>query len=1146
MTKTYAFLRKGGVLCLRKFHLVRLKIFCASVLVTFFMTVTAQGPLNKRISINLNNEPLTAAIKEISKAAGVNFTFGGDVAASNVRLTAKAENETLKDFLNRSFLPKQLTYLLIKDEIVISLLKEEPPVRQQRILTGRIYDNENNLAGATVQVEGTSRGAVTDQDGKYTLQINNDNEVLIFTFIGYLQQKMTVGKRTTLDVKMGPDPTKALNEVQIVAFGTQKKESVIGAITTINPKELKVPSSNLTSALAGRLAGIIAYQRSGEPGADNADFFVRGITTFGNNTRPLILIDGIELTTTDLARLQPDDIASFSVMKDATATALYGARGANGVILVTTKQGAVGKAKISLRLENSVSTPTKNIELADPVTFMKLHNEAVLTRDPLGTLPYTEEKIANTTAGKNPLVYPANNWREMLFKNYTMNQRVNLNVSGGGGVARYYVAGSFNKDNGILKVDNRNNFNNNIDLKNYSLRANVNINVTSSTELIVRLSGSFDDYKGPIDGGSTMYRKVMAANPVLFPAYFPQNEKTKFVRHIMFGNFGDNGEYLNPYADMVKGYKDQSRSQMLAQFELKQDLSFFTKGLSFRTMVNTNRTSNFEVSRNYDPFWYRISNYDALTDEYSVSRINQNGTEYLGYREGGKVLNSTFYMESMMNYNREFQKHGVSGLLVFITRQSLNANAGDLQLSLPYRNVGLSGRATYAYDNRYFTEFNFGYNGSERFYKTNRYGFFPSGGVAWAISNERFFDEYKNTITNLRLRYSYGLVGNDQIGRAEDRFFYLSNVDMNNEGRGATFGRDNTEYKRGVFISRYANEQITWEKATKQNLALEVNLWSKLNFIAEYYTEYRRNILMDRSSIPTTMGLSSGIKANLGEASGKGVDLSLDYRESWSKDLWASVRANFTYATSKYRVFEEPQYAEPWRYRVGTPLNQNFGFIAERLFIDDKDARNSPRQDFGAEYGGGDIKYLDVNGDGRITNADQVPLGFPLVPQVIYGAGFSAGYKQWDISAFFQGAANQSFWIDPVATAPFKQDGGVSGKNNTQLLKAYADSHWSEDNQDIYAIWPRLSPTVNNNNTQPSTWFMRNGSFVRLKQVEIGYSFSARLQRRLHTNQLRLYVNGTNLLLFSKFKLWDVEMAGNGLGYPIQRVFNIGANIVFN
>ncbi|MVZ63832.1 SusC/RagA family TonB-linked outer membrane protein [Sphingobacterium humi] len=1022
----------------------------------------------------------------------------------------------------------------------------------QRIVTGTIYDESGKIvAGVSIRVKGSTRGAVSDKDGKFEIQINDDSEVLVFSSVGYVTKEIIVGTDSILQVKLIEDAQNALEEVAVVAFGTQKKESVIGSITTVSPKDLKIPSSNLTQSLAGRVAGVIAYQRSGEPGADNADFFVRGITTFGNNTRPLILIDGIELTTTDLARLQPDDIESFSVMKDATATALYGARGANGVILVITKQGKEGKAKISMRAENSMSAPTSNVELADPITYMKMANEATLTRNPLATLPYLEEKIENTKNNVNPLVYPANDWRKMLFKEYTNNQRYNLNVSGGGGVARYYVAGAFTQDNGILNVDERNNFNSNIDLKSYSLRANVNINLTKSTELIVRLSGNFDDYKGPIEGGQDLYRKVMRSNPVLFPAYYPVDEDHQYVEHIMFGNYDLNNRYVNPYADLVRGYKDQSRSQMLAQLELKQDLSSITEGLSVRGLLNLTRLSNFYYTRAYNPFYYEVGSYDFIANTYKIDRMNQNGTEYLGFTEGPKTLNSMFYFESALNYNRTFkEKHNVGGLLVATARESLNANAGDLLQSLPSRNMGLSGRATYAYDRRYFAEFNFGYNGSERFDARNRFGFFPSAGIAWSVSNEKFFEPYRNIISKLRFRYTYGLVGNDQIGDVSDRFFYLSNVSMNDATRAARFGQDLNEVKNGVVVTRYANPNITWERATKQNVAMELNMFNKANLIVEYFNEKRDNILMNRASIPNTMGLSSSTKSNVGEALGRGLDMSLDYQQAWSKDLWASVRANFTYATSQYSVYEEPVYPEAWRSRVGTSLNQTYGYIAERLFIDDEEAQNAPRQEFGI-YGGGDIKYTDVNRDGKINEADRVPIGNPTVPEIIYGFGFSLSYKKVDVSAFFQGSANESFWIDPAATAPFVSYYYNSTESSSgrlfmnQLLKAYADSYWSEDNRDIYATLPRLSNTLNVNNSQTSTWYMRNGNFLRLKQVELGYTFPKKTIDRIKASNLRLYVNGSNLLLFSKFKLWDVEMAGNGLGYPLQRVFNVGLNLTF-
>lgn len=1023
----------------------------------------------------------------------------------------------------------------------ISNISDNKENRQGEIkITGTVSDYTGELLpGVVIAIKGTAKGTTTNENGEYSIVVPDENTILQFSYVGYKTQEITVENRKIISIVMNP-LSEELSEVTVVAFGKQKKESVIGSITTVKPGDLKIPSSNLTTALAGNIAGVIAYQRSGEPGRDNADFFVRGITTFGTNTNPLILIDGIELTTTDLARLQPDDIESFSIMKDATATALYGARGANGVVLVTTKQGGEGPAKISLRLENSISSPTRNVDVADPITYMQLYNEAMLTRNPSGGIRYSEEKIANTMAGMNPLIYPANNWRKMLFKDNTMNQRVNLSVQGGGAIAKYYVAASLNKDNGVLKVDKRNNFNNNIDIKNYSLRANVNINLTKSTELIVRLNGNFDDYSGPLSSGTDMYYAVMRSNPVLFPAFYPVDKEHQHVRHIMFGNY-DQGGYYNPYAEMVKGYREENRSQMLAQLELKQDLKFITEGLSLKGLVNITRTSKFDVSRFYNPFYYRLGSYNRATGEYTIAQINNDGTEYLGYNEGRKDLNSTMYFEGTLNYVKAIdEKNDVSGLLVGIARESQAANAGDLQLSLPSRNLGVSGRFTYSFDKRYYAEFNFGLNGTERFYKNNRFGFFPSAGVAWRVSCEKFWEPISNVVSNLKLRYSYGLVGNDQIGTVQDRFFYLSNVNMNNESRGASFGYNWNSSLNGITVSRYSNKDITWETATKQNYAIELGLFNKINIIAEYFTEYRKKILMTREAIPTTMGTSAVVRANLGEASGQGVDITMDYQQVWNKDLWSSVRGNFTYATSKYEKYEEPEYDEPWRFRKGNSIHQMYGYISERLFIDDNEAANSPEQLFGGEYGGGDIKYTDVNRDGKITEADMVPIGYPTVPEIVYGIGFSLGYKNMDISAMFQGTARQSFWLNVTgdhSTYPFIGE--------TQLLQAYADSHWSESNRDIYATWPRLSTIQIPNNVQTSTWFMRNGNFLRLKQLEVGYTLPEKLSNKIGAKHLRVYGSGSNLLLFSKFKLWDVEMAGNGLGYPIQRVFNLGINVTF-
>ena len=1022
-------------------------------------------------------------------------------------------------------------------------------VAQTKTVKGVIYEEETGepMPGATVSVEGSTRGVMTDLDGSFELTGVKPTDKLKFECLGKETQVLQVGTMTNFVVKL-KNAANELDEVTVVAFGKQRKESVIGSISTVDVKTLKVPSSNLTTALAGNVAGVIAYQRTGEPGQDNADFFVRGITTFGANTSPLILIDNIELTSTDLARLQPDDIESFSIMKDATATALYGARGANGVIFVTTKRGQEGPAKIFARVETSISAPTDVVELADPVTYMKSYNEAISTRDPLGELMYTYDKIEQTgKPGANRLIYPANDWYDMLFKDFATSYRANVSARGGGKVATYYVSGAYTEDTGVLKVDKRNSFNNNIDDKNYTLRSNVDINVTPTTKLAVRLTGNFRDYQGPLNGGSDVYRQVMHSDPVLFPAYYPVDDEHVGIQHIMFGNYED-GSYINPYANLVKGYKNYQRSQMIAAVQLEQDLKFITKGLSFMTLFNLTRLSEFTVNRQFNPYWYRLDRYDSYTGEYHVNRINENGTDYLTYSESGKTVKNTMYSETRLNYNRSFGKHDVTGLLVFTASESLTANAGSLQLSLPSRNAGLSGRFTYGYDKRYFVEYNFGYNGSERFHKSHRWGFFPSAGLAWMMSNEKWFKPLTKVVSNLKLRYSYGLVGNDNIGSSSNRFYYLSEMSMNNSGLGASFGETRNVSYNGIGVVRYANEAITWEKSYKSNYALELGLFKKLDIIAEYFTEHRTDIFMQRADIPNTMGLQAAVYGNIGQARSKGIDIQADYKQAWASGLWASARANFTYSTGKYDVYEEPTYPESYRQHAGRSIRQTWGYIAERLFIDDEDAANSPSQAaFGSQYGGGDIKYTDVNGDGVITNADMVPIGYPTSPEIIYGFGVSLGHKGFDFSVFFQGLGRESFWIDATSaySTKYNKYGTAPFVNNGQLLKAYSDSHWSEDNRDIYALYPRYSAYENHNNTQVSTWWMRDGSFVRLKQMEFGYTLPQKLTNKIHIDNLRVYFQGNNLLCWSKFKLWDPELAGEGFNYPIQRTFNIGVNVTF-
>ena len=1021
--------------------------------------------------------------------------------------------------------------------------------QKNKLVNGNITDSNNQpIPGVNIQDQSNPNiGTVSDFDGNFSISIK-PNTTLIFSYVGFETQTVTVTIENNLNIQLKEDLS-ALEEVTLVAYGKQKKASVIAAVTSVDPIELKTTSSNLTTALAGRVAGVISYQRSGEPGRDNAEFFIRGVSTFGYARSPLILIDGIETTSNDLARLQPDDIASFSIMKDATATSLYGARGANGVILVTTKVGKEGIVKVNVRYEKSYSTPTRSLDIADPITYMILHNEALVTRNALGGRIYSLEKILiSKDPNRNKMAYPTVNWFDELLEDYTLNSRFNFNVSGGGKIARYYLASTVNTDNGNLKVDPRNNFNNNINFKRISLRSNIDVNLTPTTEVALKFNGNFDDYVGPIDGGAAIYQKAMKANPVLYPKFYEPDAQFQNTSHVLFGNAGQFGGYLNPYADLMRGYKDESYNNFLATVEVKQNLEFITEGLKARLLANTSRYSFYNLERRYNPFYYSLGNYDFQSDQYTLVALNPNqGTEYLEYNEGNKIITNSTYFEGSINYNRTLnEKHEISGMLIGILRELKYANAGNLQSSLPYRNIGLSGRFTYAYDGRYFSEFNFGYNGSERFAKSERFGFFPSFGLGWYLSNEKFMEPLSNIISKLKFKGTYGLVGNDQIGSADDRFFYISQVNLNDGGLGSSFGQEFGTYINGVSIDRYANDQITWEKAKMLNLGFELGLFGVVDIQADYFTEYRSNILMDRAQIPASMGLQAPLRANVGEASSSGFEFTIDYKDSLSEDLFVSARANFSFATSKYEVYEELDYRNaglPWRSRIGLNLSQPFGYIAERLFIDEADIANSPLQTFG-EYMPGDIKYKDINNDGVIDINDEVAIGYPTTPEVIYGFGVSASYKGLDLSFFFQGSLNSSFFIDAYNTAPFIDTSGSAIGNNA-LLNAWANDHWSENDRNLYAAWPRLSDQLVDNNNRNSTWWLRDGSFLRLKSVEFGYSIPDKLASKVNLSSARIYINGSNLVTFSKFKLWDVEMGGNGLGYPIQQVVNLGLNLNF-
>lgn len=1136
------------------------------ILTATIMQVSAAG-FGQRVTLSQKNTSLEKIFRAIHNQTGYDFLYDRELINLRKPVSINVVEKDLKEVLAICLADQRLDYSIDDKTVVIKEARRAPVASNVRLtITGTVRDSTGiTIQGVSVVAQNKAKTATqTDANGKYVLDAE-PGTIIKFSFVGFLDQLVTVtSNQTVYNIILKED--NLLKDVVITAFGKkERREALVGSVTSITPGALKIPASNLTNAMAGQIAGVIGFQRSGQPGRDNASFFIRGVTTFGYKQDPLILIDNVEISASELARIQVDDIASFSILKDASATALYGARGGNGVILISTKEGKEGKAKISFRVENSISQSAITPELADPITYMNLYNEASIGRDPLSPLPFNQNKIQGTQAvlnkapGSNEYVYPAVDWLGLLFKDRTSTQRANVNVSGGGGVARYFVAGSYNLDNGILRQDDRNNSNTNVKFQNYQLRSNVNIDLTRTTSMVIRLSGNFSDYNGPLatDGGfsTDLYNVAIHTSPVLFPAYFPADEANLNTKHILFGNVGGTSNnsilYNNPYALLLRGHKNSTESKMSAQLELAQKLDFVTEGLNFRTIFNTNRYSYFDSQRAYDPYYYNFSDYNKSTNQYTLRWLNSNptgdnvGREYLNYIPGGSNLNTFMYFQTSLDYNRKFGEHNLSSTLIGTAQQTRYSNADNLFKSLPYRNLGLAGRVTYSFKDRYFLETNFGYNGSERFNASHRYGFFPTIGGSWIISQENFWKGLTSVIDRVKLRGSYGLVGNDAI--SDRRFFYLSDINLNGGGNSAYFGT-NRYTREGVKINNYENPDVTWETSRQTNLALEFTLFKNFNFIAEAYNNFKYDILMDRSSIPATMGLESGINANLGQARSRGIDLSMDYKQSFSNGFSTQVRGNFTFVKNKYVRFEEPQYDEAYRYTTGQGIGRRFGFIAERLFVDDKEAQNSPTQIFSSNSlppKGGDIKYRDLNGDGKIDLNDRTYIGFSQTPEIVYGFGLSSSYKNFDLSAFFQGQARASFFMDAERISPFvpSPDGNIRG--NTQLLQAFADNHWSEANQNLYAMYPRMSITANQleNNRQVSTWWMRDGSFMRLKSLEVGYTLPQRTASRLKLNNARIYFNGLNLFTWAPFKLWDPELGGQGFNYPIQKVFNVGLTV---
>ncbi len=1083
--------------------------------------------------------PLKTVLEEVERQTGYSILFENEDVDVSRPVTATFKDATLQTVLD-TVLDKSLRYTVKGGGKLVTISRRSPvsaPKAPNGELTvaGTVISSADNqpIVGANIYVEGTNVGTTTDAGGNYKLTVPASAKTVTVSFLGYDTKKISVRDIHLFKLITLADASNKLEDVVVVGFGVQKKESLVGAVQSVKPSDLQTSSSNLSTSFSGKIAGVIAVQKSGEPGADGANFWIRGISTFGSGQSPLLILDGVEITDQMLNNIPPETIESFSVLKDATATALYGSRGANGVMIITTKNGRDSeKMTINLRAEFGASAPTRVPKVADGITYMETFNEARTTR---GEKPYySNEKIMGTKLGLDPYVYPNVDWYDMLFKDCTFNQNFNFNMTGGAKKIDYFLNASVYNENGIMRKPETSKFDTNINAQKYLFQANVSADATKTTRVSLKMNTQLHYRHAPIQSVSDLFAYAMTGMPCEFPATLPGEESDTFVR---FGtnNAWNSGFFTNPYAQLCRGYGDQFRGHFTSALTVNQNLDFITKGLSATGMATFYNRVYSAVYRSFTPFMYQLTDYniDEAGNYSYTSNSTNTGTTYLGTTRGKDGYRELAF-QAKIDYARTFGKHDVGATIVYMQKER-NMNISDEQeyAALPYRQQGLAGRVTYGFDKRYLFEANFGYNGSENFAAGKRFGFFPSVAVGWVISNEPFWKGIKEQVNLFKLRASYGLVGNDVISKDyADRFPYLTTVDMG-QGYDVYIG-NNFERKYGPILSVYGNPNATWEESRKLDIGVEIGLFDSLNIIFDWFKEKRSGIFMQRTSLPSTFGMS-GITpwANIGKVDNSGVDISVDYNKAFSKDLILSLRGTFTYAHNEIVEMDEPKYKWAYQYKAGHPINSIQCLIAEGLFRDEEEIASSPSQDIYATtypIRPGDVKYRDLNDDKIIDDNDMCWTGNPTVPEIIYGFGFSLKYKGFDCSAFFQGQGKVSIIMynyHPFATAATPGSG---------LMQWIADEHWSEDDPNPKALYPRLSPLWNNNNTKASTLYVRNGKMLRLKTAEIGYTYK----------KMRVYVSGTNLLTFAPFKYWDPEKgSGNGLGYPLQRTYNLGFQFNF-
>ena len=1087
----------------------------------------------KTFTVSLKNVTLKEVISYVEKNSQYVFFFKPEVINQSTQISVSLKNATVKQLLDKVSEQANIVYEMKERQIVLKEKKvsEQSVSQKKRLLQGLVKDEQGNpIIGASIQLKNTGTGVITDLDGLFQIQVTDKNSVIVISYIGYVTQEISVGDRSSITVQLKED-TKSLEEVVVTAFGaTQKKETMVGSIQQVRPAELKVPSSSLSTSFAGRMAGVIAIQRSGQPGADGADFWIRG-----KSTGVLIVLDGVEISSSDLNALDPEVIESFSILKDATATAMYGTRGANGVMIVTTKSGQdLLKPIINFRLETSMSQLTSVPEMVGGVDYMKLYNEALTTRG-ITTGLYDDTKIRATEQGLNPLVYPNVDWYNEMFNKNAFAQRFNFNIRGGKKAVTYFMSASVKHDAGNLKSLSKDYFsyNNNINVMRYDFVNNLSIKATNTTKISLGLNVSLRDWKGPSAGVDGIFSMSREASPVDFPIVYPaRNDKEIYTLWGgMSGGIYNNG-YRNPVAEYVVGYKKQFASTVNANIRLDQDLKMVTKGLKLHVLASFKNWSKTETTRKAGYNQFEIDQYNEATGEYTLSRVGNEQKTALN-TEGAATGDRRIFIQAYLDYKRKFGVHDVNAMLLYNQDQLDNNKPDNLLSSLPRRKQGIAARLSYAYDDRYLAEVNFGYNGSENFAKNNRFGFFPSIALGYNISQEKFWEPISNVISHFKLRGSYGLVGNDGIN---ERYAYLEDIVLSSDKWKYTTGVNQNVNLQGPVWNRYYNPNLTWEVGKKLNVGFDMQLFHQVNLNFDVFKEIRSKIYMQKvNTLPDFIGTGeTKIYENSGKMKNVGFDIALDYNKQITKDFFLSFKGTLTYAHNTILERDEPPFQlYPNLSSVGYSRGQHLVYVADGLFRDQADVDSHAEQTLGYIPQPGDIKYVDqpdANGncDGIINTNDRVYMGYPEDPEIVYGFGPSMKYKNWDFSFFFQGAARTSILMSGFH--PF-------GKNATRgVMKFIADDYWSESNPNPNAAYPRLTRDTNANNTVNSSYWLRNGAFLKLKNAEIGYTFK----------MFRAYLNGSNLLTFSPFKHWDPEMGGgSGMKYPTQRVFNIGIQFTF-